>query len=298
MNHAGEIRALTAQVRPHVALITTIAPAHLENFTSEAEIADAKSEIFAGLEPGGVAIVNRDSEHFERMRAHAVRSRADRIISFGRHPGSDWRLTELQTAAQHSDVTVLRGSRRIAYRLGVPGEHLALNSLAVLAAVEALGADVARAAAALADLRAPAGRGERRRIALAEGSATLLDESYNANPASVRAALAVLGQTPGRRIAVLGDMLELGPASGELHAGLAAPIDAAAVDLVFTCGPHMQRLHEALPAARRGCHAADSATLAPALLTALRPGDAVLVKGSLGSRMARVVSALLEAGGA
>jgi len=296
MNHAGEIRALAAQVRPHVALITTVGPAHLENFGSVAEIADAKSEIFSGLEPDGVAIVNRDSEHFDRMRAQAARSRAGRIVTFGRHPAADWRLAGLRAEAEHSEVEVLHGRRRLVYRLGVPGEHVVMNSLAVLAATEAVGADVGAAAAVLADLRAPAGRGERRRIALPDGSATLLDESYNANPASMRAALAVLGQTAGRRIAVLGDMLELGPSSGDLHADLASPVEAAGVDLVFTCGPQMQHLHDALPAGRRGCHAADSAALALALLEALRPGDAVLVKGSLGSRMARVVTALLEAG--
>jgi UDP-N-acetylmuramoyl-tripeptide--D-alanyl-D-alanine ligase len=279
-----------------VALITTVGPAHLENFGSVAEIADVKSEIFSGLEPDGVAIVNRDSEHFDRMRAQAARSRAGRIVTFGRHPAADWRLAGLRAEAEHSEVEVLHGRRRLVYRLGVPGEHVVMNSLAVLAATEAVGADVGAAAAVLADLRAPAGRGERRRIALPDGSATLLDESYNANPASMRAALAVLGQTAGRRIAVLGDMLELGPSSGDLHADLASPVEAAGVDLVFTCGPQMQHLHDALPAGRRGCHAADSAALAPALLEALRPGDAVLVKGSLGSRMARVVTALLEAG--
>ena len=199
---------------------------------------------------------------------------------------------------RRSTVTslVVRGGRRIRYRLGVPGEHLVLNSLAVLAATEALGADVVRAAGSLADLRASAGRGERRRIALPGGSATLLDESYNANPSSMRAALAVLGRTSGRRIAVLGDMLELGPTSADLHAGLVEPVEAAGVDLVFTCGRDMQRLHDALPENRRGQHESDSAALAPALVDALRPGDAVLVKGSLGSRMARVVTALTSSG--
>ena len=296
MNHAGEIRALTAQVRPHVALITTVGPAHLENFASVAEIADAKSEIFEGLERGGIAIVNRDSEHHGRMHDQAARSRAGKMVSFGRHPEADWRLEEAHAGEEHSDVVVVRGGRRIRYRLGVPGEHLVLNSLAVLAATEALGADVVRAAGSLADLRASAGRGERRRIALPGGSATLLDESYNANPSSMRAALAVLGRTTGRRIAVLGDMLELGPTSADLHAGLVEPVEAAGVDLVFTCGRDMQRLHDALPENRRGQHASDSAALAPALLDALRPGDAVLVKGSLGSRMARVVTALTSSG--
>ena len=298
MNHAGEIAALTRLVRPHVAVITTVAPAHLEFFSSVAAIADAKCEIFEGIEPGGVAIINRDSELYPRMRAHAERCRVGRIVTFGRDAAADWRLVDCRLRPELSEVVVVHRGRRIAYRLGTPGEHLVLNSLAVLAVSEALGADVAQAAAALGDLRAAAGRGERRRIAVGPGHAVLLDESYNANPASMCAALAVLGRAPGRRIAVLGDMLELGPTTGDLHAGLAAPVEQAGVDLVFTCGPQMQHLHEALPPGRRGCHAQDSAALAPALLDALRPGDAVLVKGSLGSRMARVVTALTGAGAA
>jgi UDP-N-acetylmuramoyl-tripeptide--D-alanyl-D-alanine ligase len=292
MNHAGEIRALTAQVRPHVAVITTVSPAHLEFFPSVEAIADAKCEIFDGLEPGGVAILNRDNEHHARMRADAERSRAGRIVTFGRHPASDWRLEDLCLAPELSEVTAAHGSRRYAYRLGSPGEHLVLNSLAVLAVTEALGGDVSRAAVALAELRPSAGRGERRRIAVRGGEALLLDESYNANPASMRAALAVLGRSPGRRIAVLGDMLELGERAGEFHGSLAEAVAEADIELVFTCGRSMVRLHDSLPVARRGAHAADSAALAPEVLDAVRPGDVILVKGSLGSRMARVVAAL------
>ena len=292
MNHAGEIRALTEQVRPHVALITAIAAAHLEFFPSIEAIADAKGEIFEGLEPGGVAVLNRDSDHYDRLRRHAERCGAARTVSFGRHPAADWRLGELRLAPEHGEVVVIRAGRQLTFRLGSPGEHVALNSLGVLAVAEALGADVAHAAGSLADLRPPAGRGERRRIAVPGGHALLIDESYNANPASMRAALAVLGQTPGRRVAVLGDMLELGEQSRHLHAALAQSVERAAVDLVFTCGPHMARLHDALPAIRRGAHAPDSAALVPEVLDALRPGDVLLVKGSLGSRMACIVSAL------
>jgi UDP-N-acetylmuramoyl-tripeptide--D-alanyl-D-alanine ligase len=294
MNHAGEIRGLVAQVRPHVALITAIAPAHLEFFPSVEAIADAKSEIFEGLEPGGVAVINRDDEHHARIRAHAERCRAGRVVTFGRHPDADWQLRELRLGADGSDVVAGRSGRRLAYRIGAPGEHVALNSLGVLAVAEALGADVARAAGSLADLRAAAGRGERRRVALGDGEILLIDESYNANPASTRAALALLGQMPGRRVAVLGDMLELGEQSGRLHADMVAAVERAEAELVFTCGPQMARLHDALPASRRGAHAADSALLVPAVLDALRPGDVVLVKGSLGSRMGRVVDALVQ----
>ncbi len=294
MNHAGEIRALTAQVRPHVALITAIAPAHLEFFASVEAIADAKSEIFEGLEPGGVAVLNRDSEHFARMLTHARRAKPGRIVSFGRHPEADWRLEELRLLADRSEVVLRHAGRLIRYRLGVPGEHVALNSLGVLATAEALGADVAHAASSLADLRPVAGRGERRRLGLKGGEALLIDESYNANPASMRAALAVLGQAPGRRLAVLGDMLELGGQAPDLHAALADPVRTAGIDLVFTCGPNMACLHQALPPAQRGAHAIDSAALLPAVVDALRPGDVLLVKGSLGSRMARIVEALTK----
>lgn len=293
MSHAGEIRALTRLVRPRVAVVTTVAAAHLAFFPSVAAIADAKAEIFEGLEPGGVAIINRDNEHHARLRAHAERSPAGRIVTFGEHAGADWRLAELKLLPDHSEVVATRGRLRLAYRLGTPGRHLALNSLAVLAAVEALGADPVQAARSLGELRPPAGRGERRRLRLPGGEALLLDESYNANPASMAAAIGLLGQMPGRRVAVLGDMLELGEQAPRLHAELEAALAAAGVDLVFTCGPLMAHLHAALPPARRGGHGADSAAIAPAVAAALRPGDVVLVKGSLGSRMARVVDALL-----
>lgn len=294
MNHAGEIRALTAQVRPHVALITAIAPAHLEFFSSIEAIADAKSEIFESLEPGGVAVLNRDSEHFARMAQHARRAGVARIVGFGRHAEADWRLDDLRLFPECSEIVLHHGTSRLAYRLGVAGEHVAMNSLGVLAVADALGADIVHAARSLADLRPPAGRGQRCRLAVPGGDALLIDESYNANPASMRAALAVLGQAPGRRLAVLGDMLELGEQARPLHAALAQSVESARVDLVFTCGPNMARLHNALPASRRGAHATDSAALAPAVVEALRPGDVLLVKGSLGSRMAHIVEALTE----
>ncbi|MEK0082584.1 UDP-N-acetylmuramoylalanyl-D-glutamyl-2,6-diaminopimelate--D-alanyl-D-alanine ligase [Benzoatithermus flavus] len=294
MNHPGELRALTRMVRPHVAIITTVAPAHLAFFPSVEAIADAKSEILEGLEPGGVAVLNRDSEHYPRMRRHAERSPAGRIVTFGQHEAADWRLENVELGPGHSEVTVsIRKQHRLAYRLGPPGRHWVLNSLGVLAVVEALGADVARAARALADLRPPAGRGERQQVRLpGGGEVLLLDESYNANPASMRAAIELLGQMPGRRIAALGDMLELGEHSAALHAALAEPILAAGIDLVLTCGPQMAHLHAALPAERRGAHESDSTSLAAAVKEALRPGDTLLVKGSLGSRMARIIDAL------
>lgn len=296
MNHAGEIAALTRQVRPDVALVTLIAPAHLGAFDSLEAIADAKAEIFAGLEPGGVAVLNRDDPFFDRLRGHAGRH-AHRIVTFGAHAAAGWRLAEAGLDPEGSDVVATRpGGGSLAYRLGVPGRHWVHNSLAVLAVADALDADPEAAAGALATFQPPAGRGRKRMIPLeGGGEALLLDESYNANPASMRAALALLGQMPGRRVAVLGDMLELGERGPELHAGLARDALAAGVARVFACGPLMAGLFDALPGEVRGLHARESAALAGPVRAALRPGDVVLVKGSLGSRMGPVVEALTAA---
>ncbi len=293
MNHAGEIRALVPLVRPHVALITAIAPAHLAFFPDGVEgIARAKAEIFEGLAPGGTAVLPADSQQLPILLEAARRAGVERVLTFGEAAGADWRCVSAELGPEGSLIEVERAGRRLRFRLGAPGRHWADNALGVLAVVEALGADVERAAADLADLLPPAGRGRRRRIVLESGEVLLLDESYNANPASMAAAIALLGLQPGRRIAVLGDMLELGPRAEELHAALAAPLLAAGVDRVFTCGPLMAALHHALPPERRGPHAVDSAALAPLVREALRPGDVILVKGSLGSRMVRVVAAL------
>jgi UDP-N-acetylmuramoyl-tripeptide--D-alanyl-D-alanine ligase len=299
MNHAGEITPLTTLVRPHVAIITTVEPVHLEFFGSVAAIAEAKAEIFAGLEPGGTAILNRDNAFFDVLsdRARAVGAR---VVSFGRHMEADVRPEVLDLGPEGSDIVVRLGDKRVAYRLGAPGGHLAQNSLAVIAALDALGVDVSAAAQALGSLRAAKGRGERMEVPVEDGAILLIDESYNANPASMRSALAAIATVPrarfGRRIAVLGDMLELGPQSGRLHEDLKEPVDAADVDLVFACGPGMQRLFEALPVARRGEWAKTSDGILAPLLATVRAGDVVMIKGSLGSRMAPLVDALLQKG--
>ena len=302
MNHAGEIVPLTRLARPHVALITQIAPAHIEHFSSGlAGIADAKAEIFQGLESGGHAVINRDAPMAERLIAAAEAAGA-RIVTFGRHAGATVRLLDCSLHATCSAVRATLGRETLDYCLSLPGEHMVMNSLGVLAAVQAVGADPIKAATGMAGLKAVKGRGQRQRVALGEGAFDLIDDSYNANPVSMQAAFAVLAQASvgagGRRIAVLGDMLELGEARDALHAGLAGPLQAAGVDLVFCCGPAMAALHAALPPALRGAHRPDSQALAPVVAEALRPGDAVLVKGSLGSRMARVVEALTGLGGA
>jgi UDP-N-acetylmuramoyl-tripeptide--D-alanyl-D-alanine ligase len=294
MNHAGELSALTRQVRPHVALVTTIEPAHLGHFASVEAIADAKAEIFEGVGEGGAAILNRDNRFYARLAERARAAGILRVISFGEHVDTCVRLLSATLGPDSSDVVAQLRGREIRYRVGQAGRHWVQNSLAVIATVDALGADLDRATAALASLPGIAGRGQRRAVPLASGTALLIDESYNASPASMRAALEVLGRVDApRRIAVLGDMLELGDESSTLHAALAEPVEQAGVTQVFTVGKDMRRLHEALPARLRAAHAPTSKEMAPIVKAALKPGDAVMVKGSLGSRMAEIVKTLL-----
>jgi UDP-N-acetylmuramoyl-tripeptide--D-alanyl-D-alanine ligase len=296
MSHAGEITPLTKLVRPHVAIITTIAAVHLEFFGSLKKIADAKAEIFAGIEPGGAAVLNRDNRQFAHLAKVAAAAGVTRIVSFGANAKADARLLRHSLQAESSTVEARILGQPVTYKLGAPGMHLVLNSLAVLAAAMLSGADLALAALALANLKPASGRGTRSTLWVPGGSALLIDESYNANPASMAAAIALLGQAPagkqGRRIAVLGDMLELGSQGPALHRGLAAPIQAAGVDLVFCSGPLMHALWGALPSGRRGGYAETAAELEPAVLAAIRSGDAVMVKGSLGSKMGPIVKAL------
>jgi UDP-N-acetylmuramoyl-tripeptide--D-alanyl-D-alanine ligase len=299
MNHAGEIEPLSRLARPHVALITTVAPVHLEFFASLSKIADAKAEIFLGLEPGGAAVINRDIAQFAHLKRRAKEAGVARIVSFGEHEKADARLIKCALQPHCSTVVAQIFGTEITYKIGAPGRHLVANSLAVLATAVLVGADLALAALALAELKPVAGRGAPIEIDLPGGPALVIDDSYNANPASVDAALALLGQAPigprGRRIAMLGDMLELGPKGPALHRRLVAPVLANAVDLVFCCGPLMRSLWRALPASRRGGYAEDSAALEAQVLPAIRAGDAVMVKGSLGSRMAPIVKALQRA---
>ncbi len=296
MNHAGEIAPLARLARPQVAIVTAIEPVHLEFFDSLEAIADAKAEIFLGLESDGAAVINRDNPQFAHLEHRARTAGVKRIVSFGEHAHADARLVKCSLQADNSTVQASILGSDVTYKLGAPGRHLVLNSLAVLATVSLLGADLALAALALTSLAPAGGRGARIKLEVAGGPVMLIDESYNANPASMRAALALLGQadvgTRGRRIAVLGDMLELGPRGPDLHRGLADTIVAHRIDLVFCTGPLMRALWEALPASRRGVYAETSAALEPHVLAALQPGDAIMVKGSLGSRMAPIVKAL------
>jgi UDP-N-acetylmuramoyl-tripeptide--D-alanyl-D-alanine ligase len=293
MNHAGEITPLTRLVRPQVAIVTTIEPVHLEYFGSLEKIADAKAEIFAGVEAGGAAVLNRDNGQYDRLAAAAKAAGVGRIVSFGAHDGADAKLLRVSLQSDSSTIEARVLGQVITYKLGVPGRHLVLNSLAVLAAASLVGADLALAALAL---KPASGRGARTLLTVPGGTVLLIDESYNANPASMRAAIALLGQAEvgnsGRRIAVLGDMLELGPTGAQLHGAIAESVEAAGIDLVFCSGPHMRALWEALPSRVRGGYAETAAGLETTVLDAIRAGDAVMVKGSLGSKMGPIVRAL------
>lgn len=289
MNHAGEIAPLSRLVRPHVAVITTIGKAHVGNLGSIEAIADEKASIAEGLEPHGLAVLPVDSEMFERLRA-AVGSR--QVLTFGQDCTADVRLLHVEADEEGSLINANIVGRTISFRLPAPGLHMAMNAMATLAAIVGLGLDPVEAIGALESFSALAGRGRRRVIPLASGSIMLLDESYNANGTSMRAALDVLGiQQMRRRIAVLGDMLELGAEAPAEHRALADSVTRNC-DLLFTCGPMMRYLFDAVPAEKQAAHTADSADLARMVSASVAQGDAVLVKGSLGSRMKRVVDAI------
>ena len=301
MSHAGEIGPLSQLVRPHAAIVTTVEAVHLAAFDGVEAIARAKAEIFAGLEPGGAAILNRDNPYFTLLADLAKESGAGRIIGFGRHPEAEARLGDLTLGPASSEILAEIDGRDVIYTVGVAGEHMAINSLAALAAASFVGADIDPAAAALAEFSAGKGRGERVLLKLPAGSAILVDESYNANPASMRVALGVLARIEpreeGRRIAVLGDMLELGEREQEMHAGLAGLIDQAAIDCVHLVGPAMSNLWEALPPARRGVYAQTVEELMPLLADEISSGDIIMVKGSNGTRLGLLVGALTKSYG-
>ncbi len=307
MNHAGEITPLTRLARPNVAMVTAVRAVHLEFFDSVEGIADAKAEIFLGLEPGGRAVINADCPHRARLEA-AARAQGAEILTFGTTGD-----VVPEHVALHGETTVVRarlGPRHLLFRIGAAGRHLAQNACGALAAAAAAGLDPARAALALPGFHAPAGRGARARILLGpagmDGQVTLIDESFNANPASMRAAFEVLAAAEvdddvgriarGRRIAFLGDMLELGDEAEALHAGLAETPEIQGLDTVHCCGPLMRALHEALPKAQRGIWAADSDALAARAGRLVDAGDVCMVKGSKGSRMGPVLDAIRALG--
>jgi UDP-N-acetylmuramoyl-tripeptide--D-alanyl-D-alanine ligase len=291
-NHPGEIAPLSRLARPHVAIVTAVARTHIGQFGSEDAIAEEKADIFRGLLPSGTAILPRDSAFLQALAAKIPAGAA--TITFGKRDLAQVRLIEAESTAEGSDVLANIAGKVIRLHLNAPGEHMALNAMAVLAACHALGLDVEQAAAALDGFAPLPGRGAKRAIAVADGTASLLDESYNASGVSMRAAFAVLALQAGRRVAVLGDMLELGDLAEDEHLDLRGPLCDAA-DIIFTCGEQMGLLFDTLPPDKQGAHAQTAAELAPLVQAALRAGDAVLIKGSFGSRMRDVV-AVLESG--
>lgn len=297
MNHPGELRELTKLVRPHAAIVTTIAPAHIEFFKDEGEIADAKAEIFEGLMPGGAAIIPADNPQFLRLQAAAGKY-TDHIVSFGLSVEADVRVLDHVAAAEGGSlITAKLPAGALCFTLSQAGTHWVTNSLAVLAAVEAVGGDLAAAGLALAELGGLAGRGARHKIAVGAGDALLLDESYNANPASMAATLAELGKFEGRKIAVLGSMKELGHKSDEYHLGLAPHLAAAKVDYAIFVGEEMQILAEKLRAGLEGPtefdHCATAKEALDLLNRNLHESDTILVKGSNSMGLSAIVSALV-----
>ena len=297
MNHAGEIRPLAKLVRPHLALITTIAPVHLEHFSHLDDIAHAKAEIFEGLVPGGQAVLPFDSPYFGLLTDKALGNGASNVVGFGDDARAGAHIVKAKAHADCTCASAVVLGEAVTFKLGLPGRHLLGNALAVLTAAKLIEGDLAQAAMALAELEPPEGRGRRYTVDLATGPFTIIDESYNASPPSIRAALETLGSlTPdgaGRRIVVLGDMLELGPASAALHAGLAPDLEAAHVHHAVLVGPHMAGLHKHLSAAIRHRAYGASEDAADHVAGMVRAGDIVMIKGSNGMRLRQVVEALL-----
>jgi UDP-N-acetylmuramoyl-tripeptide--D-alanyl-D-alanine ligase len=294
MNHAGEIEPLSRMVAPEVVVITTVGAVHVENFPDgEAGVARAKAEVFAGLATGGTAILNADDPWFEFLRGEAIRAGA-RVLTFGSHDEADAELLTFSAGEDSARVTARIGGQSLSFPLRQSGYHGGLNSLAVLLMLAELGVDRQTSLRAVSSFTPLEGRGAARQIHLPDGAFTLIDESYNANPLSVGAALRTLGARPakGRRIVALTDMLELGAESAKLHAGLAEAIEAARVDLVFCAGPLMHSLWEALPPTRQGGYAPEGAELEPQLVRAIEPGDVVMVKGSRDSKAQALAGAL------
>jgi UDP-N-acetylmuramoyl-tripeptide--D-alanyl-D-alanine ligase len=298
MNHAGEIEPLARMVAPHAVCITTVGPVHTENFENgEAGVAQAKAEIFQGLLPGGVAVLNADNSWFEFLKGEALKVGA-RVRSFGSGEGCDARLIGFAAGEDGAVVAASLHGRPLDFAIRQKGAHWGLNSLAVLLMLEALEVSLEDALAALDGFEPLEGRGSERAIMAAAGPFVLIDESYNANPVSMQAALSTLGAraVQGRRIAVLTDMLELGPEAARYHADIAQGVERADVDLVFCAGPLMKFLWDALPSTRRGGYAQSAADLAPQVVQAVGPGDLVMVKGSNGSKASSVAQALAALG--
>ena len=298
MNHPDEIRPLVKMVRPHVAIITTIAAAHMGNFKNLGEIAAAKAEIMEGLEKNGHLLLNRDNEKYSWLKKHATEMRVAHVHSFGENPKAEYRLLNCKLLPDCSTITAKIAGDEVVVKIGAPGRHLVQNALAVIGTAHLVGADLAKATHALASMSAEKGRGARHMLKVNGGSFVLIDESYNANPASMRAALELLRDTPvrlgGRRIAVLGDMLEMGRFSERVHRDLAGPLRDANADLVCLAGPEMLALKQELGTEIETVYRDEADGLAVYLKSILTEGDVVMVKSSFSIGFGRIVKALLD----
>ncbi len=298
MNHAGEISPLVKMVQPHIAVITNVEAAHLGAFANIEEIAKAKAEIFDGVVKGGAVVLNRDNAYFDLLVSSAKKAGIEKIISFGEADGSDVHLTNLKLHNRCSCLMANLFDEQVAVKIGVPGRHIAQNVLAVLAVAKLADADMTKSALALGDMQPEAGRGARHRLAVARGQFTLIDESYNANPASMKAAIAMLmaakPNNMGRRIAVLGDMLELGEKSGEMHGDLASELNGSNVDQVYLVGPDMVHLRDNLLFDLLASYVPDVNQLKPILFSSLLADDVVMVKASKGIGFAGLVDELVS----
>lgn len=298
MNHADEIRPLVKMVRPHVAIITTIAAAHLGNFAGIDEIARAKAEIFEGLAPGGHALLNLDNAQFPILEQAAKAAGVEHVHTFGADPRAEFRLIEFVPGAQHNVLWASIGGQTLEIPMGAPGRHIAENAVAVLGAAHLVGADIEKVMHALATMQPEKGRGRRYRLSIGNSYFTLIDDSYNANPASMRAAISLLRDAvpgkDGRRIAVLGDMLEMGEFSSDVHAALSEPLAEAGIEDVWIGGPEMAALNAAIGDSARVEYRSDADAMAEFVLGAVRPGDVLVVKSSKSTGFSRIVSALLD----
>lgn len=296
MNHSGEIAQLTALVRPHVAVISNVEAVHLEFFESEAGIADAKAEIFSSMDKDSVGVLNADNRHFARLRQAAP----GHVIACGTAQGADCQLLDYKTTRTGCAIEASIFGKPSYYTLGAVGKHWAMTSLMTLAVAHALGLNINITAHALESFQEPQGRGRLQRLPLADGEYVLIDDSYNASPAAMRTAFAKTAEVcastggQGRKLAALGNMLELGDTAPAMHKALAEDLIEHKFDAVFTAGELMQNLHDALPAAMRAGHAATSLELAPLVKAYLRPGDCLLIKGSHGSKIYQLAEALSD----
>ena len=300
MNHAGEISPLSQWTQPHVSLITTVEAVHLEFFSSVAAIADEKAAIFDGMGGQGIAVLNADNPHFARLKKHAEEKGLDRILSFGMANSANCRLIGYRINDAHSEIEASIAGTPVSYRIGTIGKHWAVTSVAILAIVDALGGDLAKAAEALEHFVEPKGRGQIKKLSVKGGHLRLIDDSYNASPVSVKGAIEKVAEirnaskTKLRTVVILGDMLELGESAEELHVGLVPALVNNQMDLVFAAGTFMEKLFNALPESMRGAYRKTSRELAPMVIERLKANDLVLVKGSRGSQMDVVARAIEE----